>query len=463
MVKIKFIFVVLLFEFVAMSQTTLFAQNRQKQFTVGQFRYEVLKNDSNSVAVIYYKDKEECFQYISSPVIVPDTVSYMGKTYSITTIMQGTFIGVWKIKSVILPESLTFIGEDVFHHCWLKDIHIPKNVTHIGSGAFSSKFLNSISVDSRNDAYISVDGVLFNKDTTELIAFPSGRKMRTYCVPNTVKKLADKSFRGCDIYDVQLPESLKEIGNFAFNYSKLISIKLPDSLKNIGEGVFSYSYYLKDVQLSRNLREISVGAFEVCKSLTSIVIPEGVKTIGKDAFSGCDSLRVINIPNSVKWIDSSALSNTAWYGNQPRGLVYAGRVLCGYKFAFEDFLVGKTNKKIKNKKIKIHIPEGTVAISLDAFPRYVEITYLSIPSSVERINYTAFSNQYLENIKRIDLWWDEPPELWAFLHFKKKKTSGILNKIYTQTIKQEPLVVIPEKIYQYEIPLGRNFRIEVRN
>lgn len=66
-------------------------------------------------------------------------------------------------------------------------------------------------------------------------------------------------------------------------------------------------------------------AFRDCNSLSSVTIPESVKSIGRSAFLRT-SLTSVTIPESVTSIGNSAFSGTAWYNNQPNGLVYAGKV-----------------------------------------------------------------------------------------------------------------------------------------
>ncbi|MGM9817241.1 MAG: leucine-rich repeat domain-containing protein, partial [Lepagella sp.] len=72
-------------------------------------------------------------------------------------------------------------------------------------------------------------------------------------------------------------------------------------------------------------------AFFFCSGLTSVTIPNSVISIGEEAFENCTGLTSVTIPNSVTSIGYDAFYGTAWYNNQPDGLVYAGSVAYEYK------------------------------------------------------------------------------------------------------------------------------------
>lgn len=128
-----------------------------------------------------------------------------------------------------------------------------------------------------------------------------------------------------------------------------------------------------------NVTAIGDHAFENCPSLTSVIIPNSVTSIGVDAFSECSRLTSISIPNSVASIAQGALTYTAWYDNQPDGLLYAGKVAYAYKGEMPQ----GTN---------IVLNDGTLGIADCAFAGQSNLTSITIPSSVTNIGAEAFFN-----------------------------------------------------------------------
>ena len=129
--------------------------------------------------------------------------------------------------------------------------------------------------------------------------------------------------------------------------------------------------------MTYSVTSIGYEALCYCRDLTSIIIPESVTSIENSAFNGCWSLTSITIPESVTSIGNNAFDGTAWYNNQPDGVVYAGKVLYKYKGTMPE----NTN---------IEIEEGTLSISPDAFSNCSGLVSITIPEGVTSIGDKAF-------------------------------------------------------------------------
>lgn len=118
-----------------------------------------------------------------------------------------------------LPSSLTEIGEYAFALTRVKNITVPHNVSYIGYCAFYGCYLlESIYVDSQNENYKAVDSVIYTKDGTEIVFYPSSYVdgERHFEIPTGVTVIGDYVFQNSLLESIVIPESVKEIGHDAF-------------------------------------------------------------------------------------------------------------------------------------------------------------------------------------------------------------------------------------------------------
>ncbi|MDR1787882.1 MAG: leucine-rich repeat protein [Treponema sp.] len=231
-------------------------------------------------------------------IVLPDTLTIIGDYVfyncfgltsvtipnSVTSIGNYAFYNCFGLTSVTIGDSVTSIGTSAFDLCRrLTSVTIPASVTSIGSSAFDyCTGLTSITVAENNTTYSSVDGVLFNKNKTMLIQYPAG-KTGAYTIPSSVTSIGDYAFSGCTgLTSVTIGASVTSIGNYAFYVcTGLTSVTIPGSVTSIGSQAFRDCNGLTSVTFEGSAIEDN--------NFGTYAFPEGANGIGnslKEAYLG---------------------------------------------------------------------------------------------------------------------------------------------------------------------------------
>ena len=236
----------------------------------------------------------------------------------VTSIGDSAFALCRNLASVVIPEGVTSLEWNAFSACYsLTSVTVPASVTYISCMAFGACLtLENIFVEEGNASYDSVDGILFSKDHTTLIIYPTGRKDASYTILEGVTKVGDYAINNCwYLTSVTIPKSVSSIGNEAFgscrnlngifvdgenaSYDSVDGIlfnKDHTTLIAYPEGKSDTVYTIPD-----GVTSIANSAFRFC-SLTGVVIPEGVTRIGWAAFDGCYNLKdVYYVGSQAQW------------------------------------------------------------------------------------------------------------------------------------------------------------------
>lgn len=288
----------------ALFATCAFAETDSKP-TYGTWRdFHYRKYDTYCVITDYTGTATE--------VTIPQNIDRI----PVTSIGSSAFQDCSSLTSITIPDSVTSIGGYAFRYCSsLTSITIPSSVTYIDVSAFlCCSSLTGITVAENNAYYTSVDGVLFNKDKTELFCYPIGKTGSSYTIPNGVTSIGVSAFIYCSsLTSITIPSSMSSIGNSAFSYcTSLTSITIPSSMSSIGYSAFSYCSSLTNITIPDSVTSIEEGAFYGCSNLTRITIPSSVTSIGKYAFSDCSSLETVYYGgNSSDWANITICDNNS--------------------------------------------------------------------------------------------------------------------------------------------------------
>ena len=184
------------------------------------------------------------------------------------------------LKSVVIPKNVTRIGERAFCGCnELESVSIPEKVAAIGEGAFGcGSKLKQIDLAAGNQSFALVDGVLYKKDLSVLLACPGAKTSVT--IPEGVTKIGAFAFRNCSgLKSVTIPEGVTKIEWVAFVYCKgLTSVTIPKSVKAFGPEAFKECVELASVTMLGECPKAQNDIFRKCGKLKAIHVPANAKS-----------------------------------------------------------------------------------------------------------------------------------------------------------------------------------------
>ncbi len=277
----------------------------------------------------------------------------------------------------------------------LKKLVLPKTIEKISASALSAcSSLEEIVVDENNENYATENGVLFNKDKTSLVCYPSAKAEADFAVPQGVVTIESSAFAGCkNIEKITIPQTVTTLSVTAFtgceNLKNFVVDEGNDNFTAENGVLFNkdkttlicYPVAKPDTeyQILQGVVNIENSAFEKCQNLQSVTIPDSVTSIGSSAFSYCLYLEEISIADSVTSVGKNAFANTQWLNNHPEGVVYAGKVAIEYK------------KGDASDEVSVDIKDGTVYVYDGIFTGCKNIVSVTLPDSVTYLGNNAFS------------------------------------------------------------------------
>ena len=315
-------------------------------------------------------------EYIKSVVI----------SNGITRIDEYTFCDCVNMEKVKIADTVTAIGYYAFLNCdKLSTVDISKNITNIASfNPFADcDSLKQIRVSNQNAYYKSVNGILYNRDGTRIIAFPN---LATYSdeILSGVTSISYASFRGnTTIESMNFPETISYVGFEAFMDSKLKKVNLNEGLKTIEGNGYIFG-----------------AAFSVCNSIESIHFPSTLQDIPeisslnlkditfseKDTMSykkfggvnGCENLEEVSLPNSIEGCAAYSFNNCLNLKN-----VHLPNKLKGISSCMFKNCTALTN---------VEIPENVVMIYANAFENCNNLKTVTIPKALTQVRDNAFTD-----------------------------------------------------------------------
>ena len=252
-------------------------------------------NLSGNEAIVTYANEPGEPSY-SGYVTIPPTITHDGTTYYVTTIGLSAFENCTELANITIPYSVTAIGNYAFYGCTnlygsngYPFFYFSNNISWIGDYAFGGgNAITRFVVDSNNNYFSTHNDILYNKDKTKLIFFPSSSSqtvLTSSSLPSALNRIGNGAFGDCDLLTrVELPGTLTTIGAFAFdNTSGLNRVVIPESVSSISICAFRYDFDIDMVVcLVPTPLEIDDEAFS-CYSKATLVVPRSSLTAYKNA------------------------------------------------------------------------------------------------------------------------------------------------------------------------------------
>ncbi len=349
-----------------------------------------------------------------------------------------------KLRNVDIPDSVIRINNEAFSVMDIEQdvLRLPDHLETIGERAFGGKYrgsnIGSFAISEENPYFTVVDGVLFNKDCSELLKFPNnadtslpalaveknGRDKRyVYQVPEGCRKIGpyafvnlkltdayDKYAPPIDSFEVRLPSDVEIISDFAFYEARVSAVTLNEGLQIIGVSAFSFARLASDVLiLPSTVTELGDDAFsyvsrkdengDLVYGFSRIELPDDLKVIGRRVFANdsehyytCDQLV---IGKKLKKIDTEAFCDlcTLAYEVNEKNPAFSSKDGC---------LLSKDGAKLIQVPRELsgifHVPEGVTDIGECAFYDCDNISDIYIGPEVTHINPRAIYTDETEPV-----------------------------------------------------------------
>ena len=323
----------------------------------------------------------------------------------IDTIESSAFLGYTELESLVLPDNIKYIEENVFKDCPnLLDISMPLDFD-----------------------VLLMDGMLYDdfyfEDCRQVMVDLFGCKSVKKVTITTGKAILGRMFEGLDsLEEVILPESLTTIGSCAFKGCENITeIDLPESVKYIQDCAFESCTGLKEIKLPSQLEMIDYFAFTGCSSLEEIVIPDSVQSIYPGAFSSCENLGSVVMGENIGVLGENMFKDcpNLFEILMPsdfdvllmEGSFYSPFDIKDYRPVLSDLLGCEAVRKVTittGEKVSIRMFEGVTSLE--------EVV---LPEGLEDIESGAFRN--CKNLKKINL----PESLVNIYDFAFESCTGL--------------------------------------
>jgi hypothetical protein len=352
-------------------------------FAEGGICYGVLPGTGSSVEVApYYYALSQDY---SGNVVIPDSVTHDGTTYTVTRLANEAF-AYSSLSSVSLPSTLNSIGDLCFlYTTGITTLHLPSAVQYIGEYALCASNLAGITVDSVNPYFCSIGGRLYSKDSSILWVVPCATT-GSLSIPSFVLHIQNAACFNCQITSVVLPAGLRSIGRRAFGGTRISNITIPASVVQISGSPFQGCTALTGITIAEgNTHYVADGTLiysaardtliSAHRSNDSVILPSTLKVLG--GFASNKLIKYVKIPESVTVILEGAFFSCTFT-----------KITLPHRL----HLIGEGAFAYNSNLVRITMPEILDSMGNAAFAWCTKLNTINIPDSLRVIPTEAFNS-----------------------------------------------------------------------
>lgn len=359
--------------------------------------------------------------YQETDIIISDDV---------TILFGDPFKDCVNIETIAFNSPIKYISEDAFSNC-INLVQVDIELTNItGSSTINfggfSDCVNLTTINISQSSWNSIE-TMYND------AFKNCENLELSNLPSSLKYINNNAFYNCKNIEIaSLPSSLISIGFNAFYGCENLIVSDTTNLtniNNIGGYAFAFSGIASPI-LNQNITSIARNTYQGCDNITSVTIPSTITSIGEYAFADCSNIITVDINSNLSDMDVTAFANCnnltgftvvntnttfsavdgvlfSTYDNTHRQLIQypAGNTNTSYTLPTDivrndgqDLYMAETAFGNANNLKTIVFPESLTFIS-GMFKNWTGVETLTIPTTVTRMNRSAFSN--CTNLKTI--------------------------------------------------------------
>jgi len=366
---------------------------------------------------------------------------------SVRAIQDNAFNGCDRITELVLPEGAEACPYSIGYMKGLKRISLPSTVTYDSIGTYMSDVasLEWIEVSEKNPSIKSIDGVLYSKDGSKLLQFPSGRT-GNFRVPDSVLSISYYAFNNSKLTELIISKNVKAAEAYLFGYQSTIkSITVGNRLtENLESILHSMPELVEIIVIDANPSYISIDGVLFKRDGSTLLlfpegrtgsytVPAGVSIIGENAFSS-SKLDEIVLPEGVVELEDYAFSGAAGTVRIPASLATVSEFSLTGTYNGLNFVIDPANPVLRvdgkfvlyenelyqaigtfgdvvifprgitripsymmggvgeDEVRSVVVPEGVAVIERYAFGSMSRLEHVSLPLSLREIGEYAFSS-----------------------------------------------------------------------